>query len=134
MKKLLAGLYGVHMQGSVQFGGAGWIRTAPAASHPVVRVHPDSGRKVLYVNETVRLFVGMTADESQPLIRYLTGHAVRPQNVYRHRWHKDDLVISDNRSVLHMALADYDRTRVRHMERTTVNAAPSGYAYEGPLA
>jgi taurine dioxygenase len=89
---------------------------------------------VLYVSEQVRAFVGMTMQESKPLLQYLTDHAVRPQNVYRHRWQKDDLVMWDNRCLLHIALADYDRTKVRHMERTTVNGTPSGYVYEGPVS
>jgi len=75
----------------------------------------------------------MTPEESKPLVHYLTRHAVRPQGVYRHVWQKHDLVMWDNRCLMHIALADYDRTKVRHMERTTVNGAVSGYAYDGPL-
>ena len=139
MKQLLEGLYGVHIQASARIDTSSPERAAesarrfPLAAHPVVRVHPETGRKALYVNDQVRLFVGMTAAESKPLIHYLTEQAVRPQNVYRHRWQKDDLVMWDNRCLLHMALADYDRAKVRHMERTTVKGTPSGYAYEGPL-
>jgi taurine dioxygenase len=139
MKKLLEGLYGVHMQGRAHIDNSSPERAAesrrrfPAAAHPIVRVHPETGRKALYINEQVRLFVGMTAEESKPLIQHLTNHAVRPQNVYRHQWQKDDLLMWDNRCLLHIALADYDRTKVRHMERTTVNGTPSGYAYDGPL-
>ena len=88
---------------------------------------------MLYVCEQIRLIVGLTADESKPLIHYLTRHAERPQNVYRHQWRKDDLVMWDNRCLLHMAVGDYDRSQVRHMERTTVTGSPSGYAYNGPL-
>ena len=138
MKKLLEPLQGVHMLTKAVYdlstperAAESW-RRFPAAAHPVVRVHPESGRKALYVNEQVRLFVGMTAVESRPLLRYLTEHAVRPQNVYRHEWQKDDLVMWDNRCLLHIALADYDRTKLRHMERTTVHASRSGYNYEGP--
>ena len=139
MKKLIDGLYGVHMQSVVVLDRSTPERYAesrrkyPAAAHPVVRVHPDTGRKALYVNQQIRFLVGLTAEESKPLIQYLTDHATRPQNVYRHQWQKDDLVMWDNRCLLHMALADYDRTQVRHMERTTVNAEVSGYVYDGPL-
>lgn len=138
MKSLLAGLHGVHMLTKAEYDlstperAAESRRQFPAAAHPVVRVHPESGRKALYVNDQVRLFVGMTSAESKPLLSYLTQHAVRPQNVYRHRWEKDDLVMWDNRCLLHTALADYDRTRIRHMERTTVHGDLSGYVYEGP--
>ena len=138
MKKLIEPLHGVHMLTKAVYdlstperAAESW-RRFPAAAHPVVRVHPESGRKALYVNEQVRLFAGMTAAESRPLLRYLTEHAVRPQNVYRHQWQKDDLVMWDNRCLLHIALADYDRTKRRHMERTTVHANRSGYVYEGP--
>ena len=139
MKKLLDGLHAVHMDGYAIVDYSSPEREAesrrlnPAAAHPVVRVHPETGRKTLYINDEVRLFVGMTGEESKPLIQYLVNHAVRPQHVYRHRWQKDDLLIWDNRCLLHIALADYDRTKVRHMERTTVNGAVSGYAYDGPL-
>ena len=139
MKKLLEGIYGVHIQGRAQIDNSTPERAAesrrryPGAAHPIVRVHPETARKALYINEQVRLFVGMTAEESRPLIHHLTEHAVRPQNVYRHRWQKDDLLMWDNRCLLHIALADYDRKKVRHMERTTVNGTPSGYVYEVPL-
>ena len=139
MKNLLDGLYGVHVQASARFDTSSPERAAesrrrfPTAAHPVAKVHQETGRKVLYMNEQVRLFVGMTAAESRPLIEHLTQHAVRPQNVYRHHWRKHDLVMWDNRCTLHMALADYDRTQVRHMERTTVKATLSGYAYDGPM-
>ncbi len=140
MKKLIEGLYGVHKTGKANFdidsaeAAADSGLPIAAAAHPVVRVHPETGRKALYLSEQVRLFVGMTMEESKPLLQYLASHAVRPQNVYRHRWQKDDLVMWDNRCLLHIALADYDRTKVRHMERTTVNGTPSGYAYDGPLS
>ena len=137
MKKLLEGLQGVHKTGQAfllpHADAAQAKLPAEAAAHPIVRVHPETGRKALYVSEQVRLFVGMTSEESKPLLQYLTRHAVRPQNVYRHQWRKDDLLMWDNRCMLHIALADYDRTKVRHMERTTVIATQSGYVYDGPL-
>jgi taurine dioxygenase len=140
MKKMIDGLYGVHMEGravidtSTPEREAESRRVNPCAAHPVVRVHRETGRKALYISEQCKILVGMTADESRPIIKYLSDHAVRPQGVYRHHWHRDDLVMWDNRCTLHMALGDYDRTKVRHMERTTVNdVEPSGYVYTGPL-
>ena len=139
MKKLLDPLQGVHMQSRAvhdlstpERAEESWKRF-PAASHPAVRVHPESGRKALYVNRQVRFFVGMTSAESKPLIDYLTDHAVCPQNVYRHTWKVGDLVMWDNRCTLHMALGDFDRTERRHMERTTVHADRSGTEYRGPI-
>jgi len=125
MKKLLEGLTAVYV-------GGGRVNPV-AAAHPAVRVHPDTGRKSLYVDTEVKLFVGMTAEESQPLIEFLCSHATRPQFVYRHIWQKHDLVIWDDRCLLHHALGDYDRSKVRHMERTIVRGTPSGYVYEGPV-
>jgi taurine dioxygenase len=139
MKKLLEPLQGVHAQTRAVYdlstperAEESW-KKFPAASHPAVRVHPETGRNALYVNRQVRLFVGMTSAESKPLIDYLTDHAVRPQNVYRHAWKVGDLVMWDNRCTLHMALGDFERTNRRHMERTTVHADRSGYEYRGPI-
>lgn len=139
MKKLLEPLHGVHTQGRAVYdlstperAEQSWQRF-PAAAHPAVRAHPETGRKALYVNRQVRFFVGLSSAESKPLIDYLTDHAVRPQNVYRHVWRVGDLVMWDNRCTLHMSLGDFDRTTRRHMERTTVHAVPSGYEYRGPM-
>jgi taurine dioxygenase len=139
MKKLLEPLQGVHAQTRAVYdlstperAEESW-KKFPAASHPAVRVHPETGRNALYVNRQVRLFVGMTSAESKPLIDYLTDHAVRPQNVYRHAWKVGDLVMWDNRCTLHMALGDFERTNRRHMERTTVHADRSGCEYRGPI-
>ena len=128
MKKLIAGLHGVHLPGTAQSR-----RTIPPIAQPLVRVHPETGRKALYVGEKVSLLVGMTAEESRPLLQFLCRHAARPQFVYRHQWCKDDLLMWDNRCTNHIALGDFDRTQLRHMERATVNGTPSGYVYEGPL-
>jgi taurine dioxygenase len=90
-------------------------------------VHPETGRKALYIGEKVKCLEGLTPEESQPIIDYLVRHATRPQFVYRHRWHTDDLLIWDNRCTCHLALGDYDPARRRHLERTTVLGTPSGY-------
>jgi len=94
----------------------------PSVTHPAVRVHPETGKRVLYVNPgfTTQL-VGMTEAESRPLLDFLFAHAVRPEFVYRHRWRKGDLVFWDNRCTMHCAVPDYDiRAERRHMHRTTV--------------
>jgi taurine dioxygenase len=92
-----------------------------------VRVHPETGRKALYIGEKVSCFVGMTPEESRPLIDYLIKHATRPQFVYRHQWRQDDIVLWDNRCTMHVALGDYEEGEIRHLERTTVKGTPSGY-------
>jgi taurine dioxygenase len=92
-----------------------------------VRVHPETGRKALYIGEKVSCLAGMTEEESRPLIDYLVKHATRPQFVYRHQWKQDDIVLWDNRCTMHIALGDYADGETRHLERTTVKGTPSGY-------
>jgi taurine dioxygenase len=102
-------------------------RLSPPVAHPVVRVHPDTGRKALFVSERVRTFVGMTEDESQPILRFLCQHATRHEFVYRHQWRPHDLLMWDNRCTMHLALADFDQTQTRHMQRTSLLGEEMGY-------
>ena len=89
-------------------------------AHPVVRTHPETGRKALYVNPYFTShFAGMTVEESRPLIEYLSARASRPENVYRHRWRAGDVLMWDNRCTMHYAVRDYDDTMTRLMHRTT---------------
>ena len=99
----------------------------PPIAQPIVRVHPETGRKALYIGEKVSCLVDMTPEESRPLIDYLVKHATRPQFVYRHQWRPDDIVFWDNRCTMHIALGDYQEGEIRHLERTTVRGTPSGY-------
>ncbi len=93
----------------------------PPVEHPVIRTHPVTGRKALYINPGFTTdIVGMTPDESRPILELLFRHATRPEFVYRHRWRVNDLVFWDNRCTMHYALADYDFSVRRHMHRTTV--------------
>jgi taurine dioxygenase len=94
-------------------------RMNPPVIHPAVRIHPESGRKALYINERVRQFVGMTEAESKPLIRYLCEHSVSSRFVYRHYWSIGDLVMWDNRCLTHLAVGDYNPAEIRHMIRTS---------------
>jgi alpha-ketoglutarate-dependent taurine dioxygenase len=94
-------------------------RLNPPVIHPAVRVHPESGKRALYVNDRVRTFVGMSDAESKPIIRFLCEHSVQPRFVYRHRWEVSDLVLWDNRCLTHLAVGDYDPGEVRHMIRTS---------------
>jgi taurine dioxygenase len=83
-------------------------RPEDAPEHPVVRVHDETGRKALYIGHFVRQIVGMTEEESRPLLDFLKEHAVRYEFTYRHRWTVNDLLMWDNRCMLHLALFDYD--------------------------
>ena len=88
--------------------------------HPVVRTHPETGRKALFVSEhfTTRI-VGIPEDESRALLAELFAHSVLPEHVYRHRWEAHDLVFWDNRSLMHLAGGTPDHLR-RKLYRTTI--------------
>ena len=94
-------------------------RLNPPVVHPAVRVHPESGRRALYVNDRVRTFMGMSDAESKPIIKFLCEHSQQPRFVYRHRWEVRDLVLWDNRCLTHLAVGDYDPSEIRHMIRTS---------------
>jgi len=100
---------------------------SPPVAQPVVRTHPETGRKALYVSEgyTSR-FVGMSQEESSGLLKYLFEHSVKPEFTYRHAWNVSDMLIWDNRCAMHLALADYSHEYTRHMHRLTVLGAPCG--------
>ena len=106
-------------------------RLNPPVVHPAVRLHPDSGRKALYVNNRVRRFVGMSEAESRPFINFLCEHSVTPRFVYRHRWSVKDLVIWDNRCLTHLAVGDFDPNEIRHMIRTSIMGEYYGRLEEG---
>lgn len=90
------------------------------AAHPVVRVHPETGRRALYVNvaHTVR-FEGMTREESAPILDYLYRHQVRPEFTCRLHWRPGSLALWDNRCVQHNAINDYQGHR-RLLHRITL--------------
>lgn len=96
----------------------------PDVAHPVVRTHEATGKKCLFVNEgfTVSM-VGMPPDESARLLAFLFEHSTRPQVTYRHKWRVGDLLIWDNMSTQHFAVADYALPQRRRMQRTTVAGA-----------
>jgi taurine dioxygenase len=89
-------------------------------SHPVVRTHPETGRKALFVSEhfTTRI-LGVPEDESRDLLRQLFAHSTRPEFIYRHRWQPFDLVFWDNRSLMHLAAGCPEDQR-RKLYRTTI--------------
>jgi alpha-ketoglutarate-dependent 2,4-dichlorophenoxyacetate dioxygenase len=91
---------------------------------PLVRVHSGSGRKVLYMGAHARRVIGMALPAGRILLRDLLEHATQPAFVYRHAWRSGDLVLWDNRAVMHRGCR-YDLAQVRDMRRTTVLDADS---------
>jgi taurine dioxygenase len=90
------------------------------AEHPVVRTHPESGRKALYVNRGHTVgFRDWSPEESQPLLNYLFAHQVKEEFTCRFRWRPGSLALWDNRAVLHYPLNDYHGHR-REMLRITL--------------
>jgi taurine dioxygenase len=96
-------------------------RRTPDVEHPIVRTHPWTGRKCLFVNEgyTSRV-VGMSDADSDALLARLFEHCTRPEFVYRHQWRVGDLLMWDNASTQHRAVMDYAWPQRRRMERTTL--------------
>jgi taurine dioxygenase len=95
-------------------------RTVPPTEHPVVRVHPGSGRKALFVSEGFTThIVGLPPEEGDALLARLFEHQTRPEFCYRHVWRPGDMVFWDNRSTMHLATGCPPHLR-RTMYRTTV--------------
>lgn len=133
MKKRLEGLKAVHsyrytyekkaedfkLRPKLSERGTDWI--PPDVVHDVVRRHPVTGTKCLYVNEgyTTRI-VGLPPHESDALLKELKAHAVKPEFQYAHKWQVGDLLMWDNCSVQHKAVSNYALPQRRLIERTTV--------------
>lgn len=93
----------------------------PEATHPLVRTHPETGRKALYLNANrMEQIVGMDRAGSDALLDQLIAHAIEPRFQYRHVWRKGDIVIWDNRCTMHKANADYPEGERRLMHRVIV--------------
>lgn len=89
-------------------------------THPIVRTHPENGRKALFVSEGFTThIVGVPEDESRDVLAQIHAHSVRPENVYRHSWQPHDMVFWDNRSLIHLAAGCPDHLR-RKLYRTTI--------------
>jgi taurine dioxygenase len=134
MKSLLQDLKGVNDSNSAYKGGRaaamskldGMARNNVAdaetyvSEHPVVRTHPETGEKGLYLSKShTKRFSGMTEAESLPLIEFLAEHAVRPEFTCRIHWVPGSVTVWDNRVTQHFALNDYQGKR-RRMRRITL--------------
>ncbi len=96
------------------------VAAVPPVGQPIVRTHPETGRKALFVSEhfTTRV-IGLPDSESDALLQALYAHSTQDRHVYRHRWLPGDLVFWDNRSVLHLA-AGCPAEQRRRLFRTTI--------------
>ena len=93
-------------------------RAAASVIHPIVRTHPENGRKGLYINPIrIEGIVGMAEAEALALLDDLLAHAIQEKYQYRHEWRVGDLVMWDNRCLLHKANADYDMDQTRYLYR-----------------
>lgn len=97
-------------------------KKASEAVHPVVRTHPVTGRKCIFVNEgQTDHILGLSKDESEELLKLLCTQCIKPEYVYRHKWRVGDALMWDNCAVQHLAIADYKLPRRRLMYRTTLS-------------
>jgi alpha-ketoglutarate-dependent taurine dioxygenase len=106
-------------------GGGGDLSIPPGpdreeVDHPLVRTHPGTGRKALYLGNHASHLLGLPAAEGRALLQRLLAHATEPQFVYRHRWRIGDLVIWDNRCLLHRVVANFDANRHRRILHRSV--------------
>jgi taurine dioxygenase len=130
-KRRLVGLRAVHrVSGRRKTTGTGKednpLRDRqPDVIHPVIRTHPVTGRKAIYVSEGECVgILGMDDAEALPLLHDLAQRVIRPDYRYRHRWRKGDVLIWDNPAVPHIALRDYEWPRHRRlMHRITVGGS-----------
>jgi alpha-ketoglutarate-dependent taurine dioxygenase len=124
-RRSLEPLVGTHSYAYSQ-GRHGGLDTVEATNlagmvgeHPVVRIHPDTGRKSLFIGRHVRSLSGYADADAQPLIQELLDWACRPPRVWSHRWQVGDVVVWDNRCVLHR-LRPWDLAQPRVMFHTRI--------------
>jgi taurine dioxygenase len=127
LKRVIDGLKVVHKYNSSRKGtrvaklSAAAMAAMPDAVHPLVRTHPETGRRALYLNPNrMQRVVGLERKQSDALLDELTAHATGQKYRYRHRWRRGDVVIWDNRCTMHKANADYPDGERRLMHRIVV--------------
>jgi alpha-ketoglutarate-dependent taurine dioxygenase len=126
-RRLIAGLRVVFCWGAARrASGGGPLAEAelggqPPVDHPLVRTHPETGKKALYLGNHASHILGIPEAKGAALLEDLLEHTTQPRFVYAHRWRKGDLVIWDNRCLLHRAVANYEMARYpRILHRSVV--------------
>ncbi len=125
MRNRLEGLQAIHVYQSshsqrklMSLPDAAKERVPNAVLHPIVRTHPESGRKAIYINPIrIEGILGLDHREALPLLADLLAHATEERHQYRHNWRAGDLVMWDNRCLLHKANGDYDMGQLRYLYR-----------------
>jgi taurine dioxygenase len=125
MKQRLAGLMAIHVYQSshsarqlMNLPESARERVPNAVLHPMARTHPETGRKAIYINPIrIEGIVGLDHREALPMLDDLLTHATQPRFEYRHKWQPGDLVMWDNRCLLHKANGDYDMGQTRYLYR-----------------
>lgn len=123
LREFLDGLRAIHGYGQTTTAALNRTqRQSYSSEHPLVRVHPESGERVLFVSPAfLRSIVGLSARESQVLLEFLWEHCVRPEFVVRFRWNAGDVAIWDNRATAHLAPEDiFDTDFDRQLYRVTL--------------
>jgi alpha-ketoglutarate-dependent 2,4-dichlorophenoxyacetate dioxygenase len=92
----------------------------PPVDHPLVRTHPETGKKALYLGNHASHILGMPEAEGRALLDELLSHTTKPEFVYAHRWRIGDLLMWDNRCLLHRAVANYETGRYRRILHRSV--------------
>jgi alpha-ketoglutarate-dependent taurine dioxygenase len=90
-------------------------KAVPPVVHPIVRTHPDTGRKYVFVGMYSKRIVGMPHAEGQALIKQLADFVTQPRYTFRHQWQVGDLVVWDNRGLVHRAVMNYEMTQHRRV-------------------
>lgn len=119
MKRLIHSLKAVHYDRQRFNVVEGREPYLDSYAHPIVRLHPATQRRSLFISGQAEHFEEMTVEESSGLLQYLLSRLGQPDHVYRHRWRKGDVVIWDNRCTTHYAVHDYGQYP-RQLHRITV--------------
>jgi len=99
-------------------------RVPNAVLHPIIRTHPETGRRSIYINPIrIEGIVGLDHKEALPLLEELLAHATAPRFQYRHEWRPGDMVMWDNRCLLHKANGDYDMDELRYLYRVMLRGS-----------